>query len=198
MTRRHGSTPLPFGVVAHRALVLILLLALAPAMVRAQAPELRGLLSESIAPQPLSQALAELGKQSGLELFFVSEVAEGLESHRVEAGTPVLEALRQMLEGSGLQYEFVNDRAVRVVRAGSSPQKGASQAKASPLVYVQHASPLEELLVTAFNTKDPARTTPTSLNGESSNGVSVTKVPNAYCRGPGTALTSSGPYTRQR
>jgi outer membrane receptor protein involved in Fe transport len=144
-------------------LVLILLLALAPAMVRAQAPELRGLLSESIAPQPLSQALAELGKQSGLELFFVSEVAEGLESHRVEAGTPVLEALRQMLEGSGLQYEFVNDRAVRVVRAGSSPQKGASQAKASPLVYVQHASPLEELLVTAFNTKDPARTTPTSL-----------------------------------
>jgi outer membrane receptor protein involved in Fe transport len=71
-------------------------------------------LSHDIASQPLTQALSEFANQTGLQLVYVSEIAATQTSRRVPRGLPAPDALQRLLAGTGLRFEFLNDRTVRI------------------------------------------------------------------------------------
>jgi len=70
-----------------------------------------------IAPQPLAQALVAFAKQTGLQLVYVSDIAAALESKGARAAMSVSEALTQLLQGTGLEFEFLNARTVHIYAA---------------------------------------------------------------------------------
>lgn len=74
-------------------------------------------LSADIEAQPLSEALAAFGRQTGLQLIYVSSIAESQHSHGAHAGLMTSAALTQLLQGTGLSFEFLNARTVRIFPA---------------------------------------------------------------------------------
>jgi len=81
---------------------------------RAQSP---ARLATDIPPQPLAEALAAYARQTGLQLVFVSEIARGKTSNGAPAGLTQEAALSRLLDGTGLQFEFLNERSVRILVA---------------------------------------------------------------------------------
>ena len=88
-----------------------------------------GALSADIKPQPLAGALAEFARQSGLQLVYVSQLAKARASKGAGAGLAPAAALSALLEGTGLRFEFLNERTVRIFEttsAAAAPPKGAA------------------------------------------------------------------------
>jgi iron complex outermembrane receptor protein len=116
-------------------------------------------LSADIPAGPLSGALAQFARQTGLQLVYVSDVAKGRMSSEVRAGTLPAQALTALLAGTGLGYTFVNDRTVRIYvleTAPEAPRKlAAEQAATLP--------PLDELVVLASRGLEQVRDVPISL-----------------------------------
>src|ERR1700757_2275171 len=81
------------------------------------APEAK--LSADIGPRPLPEALAAFGRQTGLQLIYVSSVAETQQSKGARAGLTAGAALTQLLDGTGLTFEFINARTVRIFPAAT-------------------------------------------------------------------------------
>jgi outer membrane receptor protein involved in Fe transport len=78
---------------------------------RAEASET---LSHDIGAQPLSQALSAFAAQTGLQLIYVSGIASDQVSEHVPRGLSAADALQRLLAGSGLRFEYLNDRTVRI------------------------------------------------------------------------------------
>jgi len=103
------------------------------------------------AAQPLAQALSEFAQQTGLQLIYVSEIAVTQASNGVSRGLAVSDALRQLLAGTGLGFEFLNGRTVRILAGPGcaspsgcvDPSFGAAANPPRPLPI----DPLEEVLV---------------------------------------------------
>ncbi|HUO38663.1 MAG TPA: STN domain-containing protein, partial [Mycobacterium sp.] len=74
-------------------------------------------LAADIPPQPLAEALAAYARQTGLQVVFVSELARGKTSKGAPAGLTQEAALTRLLEGTGLRFEFLNERSVRILVA---------------------------------------------------------------------------------
>ncbi|MGE7992889.1 TonB-dependent siderophore receptor [Pseudomonas sp. NPDC089554] len=68
--------------------------------------------SIQIQAQPLAQALAQLGQQTNLQLFFSPELVAGKQAPAVSGTLAPEQALQQLLQGSGLTYEISQDTAV--------------------------------------------------------------------------------------
>jgi len=88
-------------------------------------------LSGDIPPQPMGAALQVFARQTGLQLVYVSEIVREQTSHSVSAGLGAEEALARLLQGTGLRFEFLDPRTVRIfaVRAASAqPTADESQA----------------------------------------------------------------------
>ena len=66
-------------------------------------------LSVPIAAQPLADALEAFAKSSGYQLVYRADLAAGSTSPGAEAHLPALETLAQLLRGTGLSFQFVND-----------------------------------------------------------------------------------------
>ncbi len=64
--------------------------------------------------QPLSDALKEFSDQTGLQLAYVSTLAHDKVSKGVEHAVTPVDALDAILEDTGLQYRFVNDKTVAI------------------------------------------------------------------------------------
>jgi iron complex outermembrane receptor protein len=114
-------------------------------------------LSHDIAAQPLAQALSEFATQTGLQLVYVSEIAATQASKRAPRGLAAADALQRLLADTGLRFEFLNDRTVRIF-AGSScalpsgcaglPLGAAAVAPERPSGPRSPVDPLEEVIVT--------------------------------------------------
>jgi iron complex outermembrane receptor protein len=78
-----------------------------------------------IPAQALGQALTALGRQSGLQVAFDPAAAAGKISAAVSGSMTAEQALRQLLGGSGLSYQFTSARAVTV--SGVAGSTGAMQ-----------------------------------------------------------------------
>ena len=79
------------------------------------------LLSYDIGAQPVEQALNTFAFQNNMSLIFPSrEAARGLMSREVRGRLTREAALKQMLEGTGLHYEFSTESAAVFVRAESA------------------------------------------------------------------------------
>jgi len=92
--------------------------------VRAEGPAAVG------TPQPLADALEAYAKASGYQLIYRSDLTAGLTSSGVPPNTPPVEALRQLLRGTDLQFSFVNSRTIVIWR--STPGTGRSNSASEP------------------------------------------------------------------
>ena len=77
-------------------------------------------LSVAIPAQPLAKALEDLRHQTGLQLIYVSSVIGNQRSQSVAAGLTADEALTGLLQGTGLRFEHLTSRSVRIFAATSS------------------------------------------------------------------------------
>ena len=121
-----------------------------------------------IAAQPLSQALTEFARQTGLQVVYVSAVVESRQSTTVPPGLSPADALARLLGNTGLQFEFLNDRTIRIY-AGLADPRHASNATVSGAaqgVYDRPGRPavgLEEVFVTATRREEQASDVPISM-----------------------------------
>jgi len=86
-------------------------LALAPA---ACAEEKLRKLSVTIAAGSAPVTLAEFIRQTGLQLLFEADAIRGHRTRAVRGELDAAEALHLMLDGSGLTFEFINERTIAV------------------------------------------------------------------------------------
>ncbi|AZD55875.1 Iron(III) dicitrate transport protein FecA [Pseudomonas chlororaphis subsp. aurantiaca] len=87
-----------------RWLPLALALAVSAALPQAQAEQAPSAIH--IQAQPLGQALSQLGLQTSLQVFFSPELVAGKQAPAVDGNLSPEQALRQLLQGSGLQYQI--------------------------------------------------------------------------------------------
>ena len=110
--------------------------------VLAQEPPLEAQASRTatfdIPSQPLAQALTAFGRQSGMQIAVDTAAVAGKTSGSVNGTMTAEQALRQLLAGSGLTYQFTSANAVTV--AGAAPGPGSSAVQLDP-VRVQAAAP---------------------------------------------------------
>lgn len=100
----------PRRSVTRRAL---LLLAGAVTVVGAQAERLEKRAFE-IAAGTAPNALAEFVRQSGFQVLFDFDAIRAFSTHAVSGQLDPAEALARMFEGSGLTFEFINERTISV------------------------------------------------------------------------------------
>jgi hypothetical protein len=88
-----------------------------------------------IAASSAPVALTEFIRQTGLQVLFEFDAISALTTREIDGELAPEEALRLMFDGSGLTFEFINDRTVAVrplpVAPGSgrqSPSEGRAEA----------------------------------------------------------------------
>lgn len=76
-------------------------------------------------PQPLANALESIARQAGLQLIYSSSLSNGVMSQGAPAGLSWKDALRTVLDGTGLTYQLVNEHTVTIIRAPHSEEPGS-------------------------------------------------------------------------
>jgi len=83
------------------------------------------LLSADIPAQPLADALVVFSRLTGLHVVYVSDLVRNQRSQAIAAGLRADEALARLLQGTGLKFEFLTRKSVRI-RAVPPDQKPAA------------------------------------------------------------------------
>ena len=112
-------------------------------------------LAADIPAQPLPQALAALGRQTGLQFVYVSTVVQNQISHAVRAGLTANEALTLMLEGSGLKFEYLTPRSIQIL-AVVGPSR-------EPKKKTPSEEELQEVIVTATRREQNLQSVPMTI-----------------------------------
>jgi outer membrane receptor protein involved in Fe transport len=99
-------------------------------------------LAADIPAQPLARALQTFARNTGLQLVYVSGVVQGQKSHAASAGLSASEAIARMLQGTGLKFDFLTARSIRIFAAAA-----ANSREGSPNTSAGEG--LQELIVTA-------------------------------------------------
>jgi iron complex outermembrane recepter protein len=85
----------------------------------------------AIAPMPLTQALDQFSRSSGLQIVYGADVADSVRSSGAAAGLDARQQLGQLLKGTGLGYRFVTPTTVTIVRESAPGNAAAADATAS-------------------------------------------------------------------
>jgi outer membrane receptor protein involved in Fe transport len=110
----------------------------------------------------LDQALEAFAEQTGLQLFYVTDIVSSRKSPGAQSGLAPSAALVALLEGTGLEFEFVNDRAVRIFPAPAPvPTSAASHSAVRPAVPREVG--LEEVIVTGTRGQEPLSRVPIDM-----------------------------------
>ena len=108
------------------------------------------ILSAEIGPQPLAQALTAFARQTGLQLIYLSDLVTARRSKGAPAGLSPVDALTQLLDGTGLTFELLNARTVKIFAVAPAPAATSvagttrSQRRTAPLTKAT-----ERIVVTA-------------------------------------------------
>ncbi len=84
----------------------------------------------SISPQPLSEALLKFAAQSGVEVQSDDRMTQDKTSPGAQGRYTAEDALKALLEGSGLDYRFTDTNAVTLVQASRQDVLPSSTAAA--------------------------------------------------------------------
>jgi outer membrane receptor protein involved in Fe transport len=121
-------------------------------------------LPADIGPRPLAEVLTAFGRLTGLQLIYVSEIAEALPSKGTHAGLTASAALTQLLEGTGLRFEFLNARTVRIFPGPSlTPTAGPPPPQNPGRHTFSGELALEEVTVTARRREEAQSQVPISM-----------------------------------
>jgi iron complex outermembrane recepter protein len=85
-------------------------------------------LTADIPAQPLAQALVTFARQTGLQLVYLSDVVRNRNSQAAPAGLSADQALARLLQGTGLRFEYLTPRSIRILGAVVSPRKTVTNA----------------------------------------------------------------------
>ena len=107
------------------------------------------LLSSAIPAQPLAAGLTQFAHQTGLQLVYVSDAVRDQKSRGSRAGLSSAEALTALLDGTGLTFEFLNQRAVRIFPVTVRSEGPGSPHEAGTARDRQSLEALEAVVVTA-------------------------------------------------
>jgi outer membrane receptor protein involved in Fe transport len=122
----------------------------------------------AIEAQPLGEALTEFASKTGLQVIFVSGLVRERQSTAVPPGLTQGDALSRLLEGTGLQYEFLNERTVRIhgvptVSRGTPPKGASLPAQSVEKDIGNPATGLDEVVVSAMRREELASDVPISM-----------------------------------
>ena len=113
-------------------------------------------LTADIPAAPLAQALEGFARQTGLQLIYVSEVLGDQRSNAVSAGLGANEALTRMLQGTGLKFEYLTPRSIRIVAVViGSPRQNARMNPAG--------DELQQVIVTANRREENLQNVPITI-----------------------------------
>jgi iron complex outermembrane receptor protein len=113
-------------------------------------------LTADIPAGPLAQALAALARQTGLQLVYVSGVIRDQRSHAVSTGLSAKEALARILEGTGLKFEYLTARSIRIIPAIVGPPRETTTK--TPV-----GEELQEVIVTANRREENVQDVPMAI-----------------------------------
>jgi len=113
-------------------------------------------LAVDIPAQPMAQALSAFARQTGLQLIYVSGVVRNQRSRTASAGLGATEALAQLLQGSGLGFEYLTPRSIRIIAAGLLPARETTSRAWS-------GDDLQEVIVTANRREENLQDVPISI-----------------------------------
>ena len=118
--------------------------------------------------QPLDEALSEFAAQTGLQVIYVSKIVASLKANAVPPGLAPTETLGRMLAGTGLEFEYLNARTVRIFpddRHGPAQTGSAAfrDSASSPRQSAGESARLNEVIVTATHQAEWASDVPMSL-----------------------------------
>jgi iron complex outermembrane receptor protein len=122
-------------------------------------------LSADIAPQPLAQGLAAFAEQTGLQLVYMSEIVGLRQTAGATAGSSLPNALTRLLDGTGLRFEFLNSRTVRIFAPPAVvPAVAASPVRHHDVKTSEHLDPigLEQIVITATRREELLNRVPIS------------------------------------
>jgi outer membrane receptor protein involved in Fe transport len=167
-----GSTQKPHVAAASRWLACALLGMLFGA--QAATVESVPVLSKSIPSQPLAAALAEFAHQTRLQFVYVTTIVRSRTSRDVPAGLEPVDALGRLLGGTGLSFEFLNPRTVRIFetataaptapsKTGEAPQRRI-ESEAESVSRTKDSGALDEVIVTAQKQSEIISTVPMSIS----------------------------------
>ena len=91
----------------------------------------------NIEPQPVGEALNELGRQTGLVIIVYSAVGRGVSAPRITGKLTPEHALDQILANTGLRYEYLDAKTVAVLSSQTDirhakPARDGDTAKVAP------------------------------------------------------------------
>lgn len=96
-------------------------------------PDSGGLQHFDLAAGDAALMLNEFGRQSGLQVMFDFELPRGMKTGAVRGDFSAADALKQMLKGTPLRFEFVNERTLAVTQSEpSAPGSGSDGASDRP------------------------------------------------------------------
>ena len=161
---------------------------LEPPVALANAPT-SATLPAAIPAQPLARALAAFADQSGLQLVYVSSAVSNRRSHAVLAGAGTEDALTKMLEGTGLQFEYLNPQTIRIFVASSTAGRWSGAVASDELL---------EVIVTANRREESLQDVPLtiqSVSAEQLRELSITSLNDLLRYTPNVTYSGNGPGT---
>src|SRR3984957_11211736 len=128
------------GVLRALSICAPVALIAAPATL-AQAFEPSALAADIPAP-PIAEALSAFARQTGVQVVYGSGAVRDQRSHAVAAGLGANEALTRMLQGTGLKFDYLTPRSVRILAAAVALSRETAATTPSD-------DALQEVIVTA-------------------------------------------------
>ena len=155
------------------------------------APPEPTLLTADIPSESLEDALESFARQTGLQLAYVSEIVRERRSRAVPAGLGAADALARMLESTGLKFEYLTPRNIRIVAAAEFPPRPTA-ANVAP------GDELQAVIVTATRREEKLQYVPITmqvLSGEQLRELSVTTFNDMIKYAPNVTYSGNGPGT---
>lgn len=162
-------------------------------------------LSNPIPSQPLAAALADFANRTHLQFVYITTIVRSRSSRDVPAGLEPADALVRLLDGTGLSFEFLNPRTVRIFeaattapavrpKAGDAPgPRGGSPVEATHPT--KDSGVLDDVIVTSQMRSEHVSTVPISISVVSAADLSrehITSIPDLSRSVPNVSFTTQG------